>query len=355
MEIQAFKSVALAAFTFTGGAICAQPITIETVPVGNVGNAPDTTGFGAVGYSYNIGKYEVTNSQYASFLNAVAATDTFELYSHYMAQPTGGIIRSGASGNYSYAVKSGFENKPVNNVSFWDAARFANWLNNGQGSASTETGSYTLTSGGISGNTVTRNDGTMWVVASGNEWYKAAYYDPSMNSGAGGYWRFPTQSDSLGSNTAFDAANGANYWFGGFANGGDAGPGTTDVGSYLNADSFYGTFDQGGNVWEWTDTSPSIYTRGLVGGSWDYGTFSLSSSEYSSGYINPGSTTNDIGFRLVSLATIPEPSNYGAAMGILAFGVGMMRRRKSRAHSREALHLSHQPTILARSFSKPNA
>ncbi len=75
MEIQAFKAVALAAVTLTGGAICAQPITIETVPVGNVGNAPDTTGFGAVGYNYNIGRYEVTNSQYASFLNAVAAAD----------------------------------------------------------------------------------------------------------------------------------------------------------------------------------------------------------------------------------------------------------------------------------------
>ena len=29
-------------------------------------------------------------------------------------------------------------NKPVNYVSFWDAARFANWLTNGQGSGGTE-------------------------------------------------------------------------------------------------------------------------------------------------------------------------------------------------------------------------
>lgn len=41
----------------------AQAITIDMVPVGNVGNANDSaTGnlYGGVGYAYNIGKYEVT-------------------------------------------------------------------------------------------------------------------------------------------------------------------------------------------------------------------------------------------------------------------------------------------------------
>lgn len=54
-----------------------QAITIDTVAVGNAGNAADpTTTYGAVSYEYNIGKYEVTIGQYTSFLNAVAATDT---------------------------------------------------------------------------------------------------------------------------------------------------------------------------------------------------------------------------------------------------------------------------------------
>jgi len=47
--------------------------------VGSPGNAADDTGYGAVAHSHQIGKYPVTNAQYAEFLNAVAATDTYAL------------------------------------------------------------------------------------------------------------------------------------------------------------------------------------------------------------------------------------------------------------------------------------
>lgn len=173
-----------------------------------------------MGYTYQIGKYEVTNSQYAAFLNAKAATDTFELYNSEMDfSQFDGITQTGSLGSYTYAAKSGFENKPVNNVSFWNATRFANWLNNGQGGADTETGSYTLTSGGITENTVMRNHGANWVVASENEWYKAAFYDPTKDS-VGGYWLHATRDATLGNNTDFSATNGANYNDGDYANGG---------------------------------------------------------------------------------------------------------------------------------------
>src|ERR1039458_5756727 len=69
-------------------------ITIVTVPVGDAGNAPDTLvmddgtmGYGAVAYNYNIGKYDVTAGQYAAFLNAVAATDTYGCYNYLMGFP----------------------------------------------------------------------------------------------------------------------------------------------------------------------------------------------------------------------------------------------------------------------------
>jgi hypothetical protein len=48
----------------------ASAVTMSWTPVGNPGNAcdPQSQGcFGAVGYAYSIGTYEVTNAQYASF------------------------------------------------------------------------------------------------------------------------------------------------------------------------------------------------------------------------------------------------------------------------------------------------
>ena len=76
-------------------------IAIATVPVGNAGNAGQVQSqgtFGAVGAGYSIGTFEVTNAQYAAFLNAVAATDTFALYNAGMGtNARGGITQSGAS------------------------------------------------------------------------------------------------------------------------------------------------------------------------------------------------------------------------------------------------------------------
>ena len=40
----------------------------------------------------------------------------------------GGITQTGTSGSYTYSVKANMGNKPVNFVSWFDSARFANWL-----------------------------------------------------------------------------------------------------------------------------------------------------------------------------------------------------------------------------------
>ncbi len=286
-------------------------VVIDTVLIGNANNLNDeSTGYGGVGYNYHIGTYEVTNSQYTAFLNAVAATDTHDLYNASMGSNTdGGINRSGSDGSFSYNVKSGFGNKPVNYVSFWDAARFSNWLTNGQGSGSTETGVYVLDATGISNNTITRN-ATAWnnggvAVASENEWYKAAYYD-----GNGGYKLYPTQSNSI---TTADA----NY---------NNSVGTvTDAGFYANKASHYGTFDQGGNVWEWNDAIVSTSTRGRRGGSFVNGGNLLQSSRR--GSVNPAGEDGTIGFRVSSLAPIPEPSAYAAILGCLGLSLALTRRK----------------------------
>src|SRR5215475_7109613 len=105
----------------------ASAVTMAWTPIGNPGNAcdPQSQGcFGAADYSYSIGTYEVTNSQYAEFLNAKAATDPLGLYSTTMAANFGdfhgGITRSGDSGSYTYTPIAGRENMPVIYVSYYD-------------------------------------------------------------------------------------------------------------------------------------------------------------------------------------------------------------------------------------------
>jgi formylglycine-generating enzyme required for sulfatase activity len=301
------KHIALLAAAFLAASTAATAnIVIDTVLIGNANNANDSTGYGGVGYNYHIGTYEVTNNQYTAFLNATAATDTHSLYNSNMSANThGGITRSGSSGSYTYSVKSGFDNKPVNYVSFWDAARFSNWLTSGN----TETGVYVLDATGISNNTITRdatafNNGGV-AVASENEGYKAAYYD-----GNGGYTLYPTQSNSI---TTADA----NY--------NNSGGTVTDVGTYAADPSFYGTFDQGGNAWEWNDEILFTSDRGLRGGSFDIGDDFLQSSFRNSN--DPTLENNLVGFRVSSLAPIPEPSAYAAILGCLGLSLALVRRK----------------------------
>jgi MYXO-CTERM domain-containing protein len=313
MSVKSFVSVAaIAAVTGLGASVASAQITIPTVPIGNPGNAADPfTGglYGSVAYAYNIGTTEVTNAQYAAFLNAKAASDPFGLYNTNMAGPFGGIIRSGSAGSYTYATVSGRANNPVNFVSFWDAARFANWLHNGQGvgggSGDTETGAYTLTAGGISANTITRNAGWQWAVTSENEWYKAAYHQPASAGGdADNYWLFPTQGNTI--TTAQANYNGV------IGN-------ITPVGSY--GANFYGTFDMGGNVWEWNEAILFGSDRGLRGGSFNDGIDSNLRADTRSN-LSPANEFILIGFRV---SQVPGPGSVALlAIGGLAAG----RRRR---------------------------
>ena len=275
-------------------------VNIAWVPVGNAGNAADpSTGYGSVASAYNIGKYEVTNNQYVEFLNAKAQTDTYSLYNTNMASY--GIAQTGSPGSYAYSVTGGLGNRPVVYVSWFDSARFSNWLGNGQGTGSTETGAYTLISGQTSG-IVTVNAGATVYIPSENEWYKAAYY----NGGTSTYSLYPNGQNTI---TTADA----NY-------GGSVGH-LTDVGSYGGDPSSYGTFDQGGNVWEWNDAVISGAYRGLRGGSW-YNNVGYLQSSYRTG-LDPSFEFNYIGFRV---ASVPEPTSVVLAM--VASGMLLIRRKR---------------------------
>lgn len=313
--------------------------SLDMVWVGNAHNPGDGI-YGRVDYVYQIGKYEVTNAQYCEFLNAKAATDTYGLYSAGMSlSARGGINRSGSSGSYSYTVKAGYENMPVTCVSWYNSIRFANWLQNGQGSGDTESGTYQITGGGYNSGTVAIPDAETratwtaanrhWALPSESEWYKAAYH--VVINGIDYYARYPTvsnvepHSDNPAS-LAYPTNSGnfcrndlvANGYDDGYAITGsttwdDSQNYLTDVGAYTQSSSFYGTFDQGGNVWEWNESLVDSSSRGQRGGCWDWPSDCLLATQRKSNSPTWGSDCS--GFRV---ACVPEPG--GLAM-LLCFVV----------------------------------
>jgi len=312
----------------------APAVTIETVRVGNAGNGADIQAqgsFGAVPYSYRIGKYEVTNSQYVEFLNGVdsSGTNSLELYDPAMTSSAHGGVNFNASapGGAKFTVKAGFANRPAAFVSWYDSLRFVNWLHNGQGTGSTEIGAYTLlgnTPIPSNGQSVTRNVGARFFLPSEDEWYKAAYH---KNDGVtNNYWDFPTESDATPSAAvppgAISSPGSANFnsVVGSIAN----------VGAYLSTDGTgelvsdgpYGTFDQGGNVWEWTEAPIRATDRTIRGGSWIETAFVLGAPIR--GFGDPTQGTEIVGFRI---ATVPEPS--AAILLALAFSAVCRLRRSS--------------------------
>lgn len=312
----------------------AQAVNIEMVTVGNPGNANDGTGYGSVADLYRIGKYEVTNAQYAEFLNSVATVgDANGAYNSNMGggwNGTGGISRTGSGTSvdpWVYAARANRGNRPVNYVSWYDALRFANWLHNGrpigaQGPSITEDGAYDMSLG----SSVVRKPGATWFLPTEDEWYKAAYYKGGGTNA--GYWDYPTRSDSLPTAelpAGTDMTNGsANYYISGYL---DTTYYSTEVGAYdaRPSDSAYGTFDQGANLWEWNEAD--IYgngsSRGARGGSWGSGSDFLQASARN--MTSPTSEDGTMGFRV---ASIPEPSSFLlAAFGLLGL-LGWRRRRR---------------------------
>lgn len=287
---------------------------IETVPVGNAGNLPSAFGFGAVSYAYEAGKYEVTAGQYAEFLNAVAATDTYQLYDTRMWSHNVGckIERLGDPGSYTYRVASDFANRPVNLVSWGDAARFANWLHNDQpsgpqGPGTTEDGSYFLNGAMTNAEleAIVREPDATWVIPTVDEWYKAAYH---KNDGVtGNYFEFPTGNDANPSNDLIEPDPGNNATFN--DNGWTIGAPyyRTEGGAHENSESPYGTFDQGGNIYEWNETlvrPGQTDDRGIWGGSFNDNVDRLRASYSFLGSL-PDQNNLLVGFRVARVSSEP--------------------------------------------------
>jgi sulfatase modifying factor 1 len=332
-------AVLFAAFSLKCQSYAQAPlVTIETVTVGDAGNAPDpATGYGAVSNVFAIGKYEVTISQYTAFLNSVARTNTnsyiVNLWSAQMTvEAIAGISRSGSgslASPYSYSVigPSGITpagasspgNRPIAYVTWFNAARFANWMHNGAtNGASTETGAYTL-NGATNGVGFSKNVGARWWIPSEDEWYKAAYYKGGGTNA--GYWLYPTQSDNAPGNVISGAPNQANYVVYDDVAGRVLGVTQskiysstqnylTDVGAFSASASAYGTFDQAGNVWEWNDAVIGSFRCSRGGDLVDSGSTGYERlksgrrfSFYNHATVNPNFP---VGFRV---ASVPAPTS----------------------------------------------
>jgi len=257
------------------------------------------------------------------------------------------IKRNGSLGSYTYSVADDWANRPVNNVSWADAARFANWLHNGQPTGSqdmstTENGTYNLSATqqyyGPNGETpdptspewealvealqsVARNTNCKWAITSEDEFYKAAYH--KNNGVTGDYFEYPTSSDTApsialidpdpGNNATFkiDSSNeytiGEPYW-------------RTEVGAHENSYSPYGTFDQAGNLREWNESILSITFRGIRGGTFDDEYPSLHASSRNGR--NPTYEFYDIGFRV---SQVPEPTSISL---LVLGGFGLLKKRR---------------------------
>jgi hypothetical protein len=202
--------------------------------------------------------------------------------------------------------------KPVNFVSWLDAARYANWLANGQptgaqGPSTTEDGAFDLTVADPGENASLAGDAT-WSLPTEDEWYKSAYFDPAL----GRYFEYPTGADTdpvaatagaLG-NVSNPGANVANHESAADWNSLDGN--VTGVAS-AEAPSPYGTFDQAGNVAEWLAEDAEIADEGgdpaayrvVRGGS--YADDRTEMRRDAAMLLEPGYEGADVGFRVVRL------------------------------------------------------
>lgn len=274
----------------------------DYVLVGDAGNTGDIINQfkGRVNYEFFIARTELSNNAYCRFLNAVATfNDPYGLYDENMATGAcGGILRTKKNGKFYYYLKDGWGNRPVVYVNYYDIARFANWMHYGcpnTGKCEVGTTEGTTSQGAYDTSNFEdvrkgkkppykefgkRNKGARFWIPSDDEWYKAAYYAPSK-TGNRKYHDYPTQTS--------DAPNPdqANYMY-------DEHIATcapfylAPIDSFLNAPSYYGTLQQGGNVWEWTEDWQygQVGCRGLRGGSWSYTYYGLNAVNMDPGGID---------------------------------------------------------------------
>lgn len=279
------------------------PFDIEFVTVGNSGNPDDNTGnpdpAGKVDYNYRISTYEISESM---------------------------IDKANDEGGLALTWDTRGPNKPVTGLSWFEAARFINWLNASNGHQV----AYNFDSQGIfqlwssaeawqqGGENLFRHKDAVYFLPSTDEWYKAAYYDPT----SGVYYDYTTGSNAPPNAVASGTTAGSAVYL-------QSGPADITQAGGLSP---YGTMGQGGNVYEWEETDIDLVNdsgsslRGYRGGYWGNNVSFLSSSSVRPGYAPSSGDNILLGFRVAS--TVPEPSSL--LLGAIGSCGLLMRRRRQR-------------------------
>lgn len=247
------------------------------VTIGNAGNAADTdTGYGAVGYTYQISATEVT-----------------------IAEFTASGAGNGNENWWNDGTRTVGPNAPASNVSLYEAMKYCNWLTSGN----INNGAYKFNGGGgymfTDRASAVTTYGTIYALPTEDEWYKAAYF----KSDASGYSVFANGTGAAPSGTEanYDANGNYTAWV---------------VGSGLQEQN--GTYDMMGNVFEWMELSGGVVRGGDCFNyeyylrSWDrVGSYTANENE-------------GIGFRVVA---IPEPAT-ALLFGLGGLGAWLVRRNK---------------------------
>jgi formylglycine-generating enzyme required for sulfatase activity len=314
------SAAAAMADTFGTGA---NQFTISFVPISGATNPssgiPAGSGytFTGVNHDYRMGTYDITNAQWNKFTASL------------------GVPVTGSDGGYNnsfFDYGTGTTNVPANNVSWFEAAQFVNWLNTSTGhqaaykfTGTQGTSNYTFAiwaaaDAGYDASNPYRNKNACYFLPTEDEWVKAAYWNGTTLQT---YATKPGDTLTQGNGTS---GAGWNYYTTQYAT---TPYGPWNVGS--GSQELNGTYDMMGNVWQLMEspfTSGDYGTgslRGVRGGAF-YNSNSLASSHRT--YNNQPDEISYLGFRV---ASVPEPGSIGLLLAGVVGLVGCAWRRRKRA------------------------
>ncbi|MCU0688615.1 MAG: formylglycine-generating enzyme family protein [Phycisphaerales bacterium] len=346
-------------------------VTINPPAIGTRGYNPiagpgsdGRTNFGTVPHTqpYRIARTEVTSDTWVDFYNAIGqmpfSDPAFVQASSFFG--SGGIISwSGLQDRFFpgpgvrwYLPNPTTDSRvPVMGMNWRFGAIFCNWLHNGRTtnpqhllSGAYDVSTFGTNPDGTFTDQLTRSPGARFWLPSLDEWLTAAHYDPNRpgpdgTPNQGGWWQFPTSSDTA-------PVRGLPGTVNALGQPAQSSAGTfivTPAGSYPLAQSPWGLLDASGNAEEWLESValpiavfpqevPLPGARGrLIDGASISGTSLLGNTDPLLVYIGsaPQNSTSLFGLRIA--AAIPGPSTAAVfAAGLAGFACRARRRSLDR-------------------------